>query len=63
MSHGWAGDQLEAPACRAGGIIVYDYRTIHRGLPNDLEGGRERAVAYVICATGGAEEGYNFPEG
>lgn len=54
-------DQIESPACRAGGMMIYDYRTIHRGLPNPLEG-RERPVAYVIIATGGADEGYNFPE-
>ena len=55
-------DQVESPACRAGGLIIYDYRTIHRGLPNPAEGGRERPVAYVILATGGAGEGYNFPD-
>ena len=35
-------------------------RTIHRGLPNC--GGRERAVAYVACASGGASDVHNFPE-
>ena len=52
---------IEAPACAAGGLILYDYRTVHRGLANDAVSGRERAVAYVIIATGGAKEGYNFP--
>ena len=23
--------KIEAPACRAGGLVVFDYRTIHRG--------------------------------
>jgi hypothetical protein len=46
-------DQIKSPACSAGGIIIYDYRTLHRGLPNPAAG-RERPVAYVIVATGGA---------
>jgi len=52
---------IQAPACRAGGVILYDYRTIHRGLANP-EGGRERPVAYVTITTGGARDTYNFPE-
>ena len=52
-------DTLDAPACRAGGAIVFDYRAIHRGLPN--EGERERAVAYVVVSTGGATDAHNFP--
>ena len=52
---------IQAPACRAGGVILYDYRTIHRGLANP-KGGRERPVAYVTIATGGARDTYNFPE-
>ena len=52
-------DALDAPACRAGGAIVFDYRAIHRGLPN--EGERERAVAYVVVSTGGATDTHNFP--
>ena len=52
---------LEAPACRAGGLIIFDYRTIHRGLAN--EGERERPIAYFVCATGGATDAHNFPEG
>lgn len=50
--------KLEAPACRAGGLMLFDYRTIHRGLPST---GRERAVAYVTVATGGAVDDHNFP--
>ena len=46
-------DQIVSPGCRAGGIIIYDYRTIHRGLPNPVDG-RERPMVYVIVATGGA---------
>ena len=53
---------LEAPATAAGGLIIYDYRTIHRGLPNEAVGGRERPVAYVVCASGGACDTHNFPQ-
>ena len=49
---------VEAPACRAGGVILFDYRVIHSGLPSL---GRDRPVAYVVCSTGGALDG-NFPE-
>ena len=52
---------LDAPATPAGGLVVFDYRTIHRGLANAREGGRERPVAYVACATGGASDDHNFP--
>jgi len=54
--------QISAPMCKAGGLIVFDYRTIHRGLENPAVGGRERPIAYVTCATGGARDSYNFPD-
>ena len=50
--------EAEAPACCAGGVIIFDFRIIHGGLPSR---GRERAVAYVICSTGGARDETNFP--
>ena len=50
---------LEAPACRAGGMILFDYRVLHRGLPN---AGRERPIAYCVCAMGGAWDNANFPQ-
>mgnify|MGYP006153263627 CR=1 FL=1 len=53
---------LHAPATPAGGLIIFDYRTIHRGLANMEVGGRERPVAYVACATGGAGDVHNFPQ-
>ena len=55
-----AGD-LDAPATPAGGLIIFDYRTIHRGLANAEVGGRERPVAYITYATGGARDEHNFP--
>ena len=50
--------EAETPACCAGGVIIFDFRIIHGGLPSL---GRERAVAYVICSTGGARDETNFP--
>jgi len=50
---------MEAPACPAGGLYIFDYRTLHRGLPN---AGRERAVAYAILSTGWASDTTNFNE-
>jgi hypothetical protein len=50
---------MESPACKAGDLILFDYRLVHRGLPNVR---RERAVAYVVCGTGGALDGDNFPQ-
>ena len=51
---------MEAPACPAGGIIVFDYRTLHRGLPN--AGTRDRPVAYGVCSTGWAKDSVNYPD-
>ena len=55
--------EMEAPACPAGGVILFDYRVMHRGLPNGLtdRGGRERPVAYAVCSTGAAWDRANFP--
>ena len=48
----------EAPACPAGGLLLADYRTLHRGRANH---GRERQVAYVVLGVGeGAEDNSNF---
>ncbi len=52
--------ELEAPACPAGGILLFDMRLLHRGLPNTGE--RERAVLYSVCSTGGARDKINFPD-
>ena len=51
---------MEAPACRAGGLMLFDYRTMHRGLPN--LGCDARPVAYAVIATGAAWDTANFPE-
>jgi len=47
-----------APACPAGGMLLADYRTMHRGLAN---AGRERLIAYVVLGVGkGAQDTANF---
>ena len=52
---------IDAPATDAGGMLIFDYRTIHRGLDNPTQSGRERPVAYVALASGGASDTHNFP--
>ena len=51
---------MDAPACPAGGLIVADFRTLHRGLPNRGEA-NPRPIAYAIVGTGGAKDDINFP--
>jgi len=47
-----------APACPAAGLVIADYRTMHRGLANS---GRERQIAYVVIGVGeGARDNSNF---
>jgi hypothetical protein len=57
LQHSPGGVGAEAPACRAGGVVLYDSRIIHGGLPSC---GRTRAIAYLIVGTGGAQDS-NFP--
>ena len=54
-----AMSEMVAPACPAGGIILFDYRIIHRGLPN--AGPTARPLAYAVMATGRAWDKANFP--
>lgn len=42
---------MVAPAMKAGSLLIFDYRLIHRGLPNLS---RERCMAYAVLSTGGA---------
>lgn len=44
--------EMAVPACPAGGLILFDFRLQHRGMPNDST--RERALAHAVLATGGA---------
>jgi uncharacterized protein YfcZ (UPF0381/DUF406 family) len=50
--------EMVAPGCAAGGLLCFDYRVLHRGLPNVS---RERAVAYVVVATERDAVDNNFP--
>ena len=45
---------MEAPACPAGGLLVFDFRVLHRGLPNDASRNRDRLLAHAIVSTGQA---------
>ena len=54
--------EMAAPGCAAGGVLAFDYRVIHRGLPN---AGRDRPVAYLVVAPeddAGLEDALNFPD-
>jgi len=50
---------MEAPACQAGGLIIFDYRILHRGLANSAI--FVRPVAYAVLSTGGARDTVKFP--
>ena len=45
-----AMSEMESPACPSGGIIQFDFRVLHRGLPNQSEA--ERPIAHAILSTG-----------
>jgi len=49
----------EAPAWPAGGIILFDFRLLHRGLEH--MGGSARPYAYAVLGTGWARDDKNFP--
>ena len=44
-------------------MLVFDYRTVHRGRANHAARGRPRPVAYFTFAADGAEDEFNFPSG
>jgi hypothetical protein len=52
--------EMIAPACPAGGVLIFDYRLMHRGQPN--RSSRERTLAYAIVSTGLARDGSNWDE-
>ena len=51
MLDGAEAAQIAAPACEAGGIIIFDHRLILRGVAN---GERERAIVHGVVSAGGA---------
>lgn len=58
-------EEMESPAVPAGGLLVFDYRVIHRGLASV---GRERPMAYLVVARDDVaagslvEDTINFPD-
>lgn len=42
--------EMVVPGCPAGGVIIFDFRLLHRGQPNRT--GRERPMAHAILSTG-----------
>ena len=55
----FSGATMEAPACPAGGLILFDFRVMHRGLANP---GQDRPYVYTVLGTGWARDTHNFPE-
>jgi len=53
-------EHMVAPRCPSGGVLLFDYRIIHRGLAN---AGRDRPVAYLVltAADSGVSDTINFP--
>ena len=48
-----------SPTLRRGELLLFDYRTLHRGLANrDVA---SRPVAYVVYAAQGCCDEHNFP--
>ena len=43
-----------------GGLLLFDFRVLHRGMPNSS--GRMRPLAHAVLATGLAEDGLSYPE-
>lgn len=53
-----AMSEMAVPACKAGGVILFDFRLLHRGMPNT---GGERAIAHAVLSTGFATDPLTFP--
>lgn len=52
-----AMSQMVSPACPAGGLLLFDFRLLHRGMPNDASRQRERLLAHAVVSTGLARDG------
>jgi ectoine hydroxylase-related dioxygenase (phytanoyl-CoA dioxygenase family) len=50
--------EMEVPACKAGGVILFDFRVLHRGMPNAVG---NRAIAHAVLSTGFAKDPLTFP--
>ena len=49
--------EMVVPACPAGGLLLWDFRTLHRGMPNDTR----RGVTHAPCATRNNQQVSNQP--
>jgi len=54
-----AMSEMRAPGCRAGGLVLWDFRVVHRGNPSSL--GRERAIVRGTLSTGRARDRLVLP--
>ena len=45
---------IATPSPTLGGLVVFDFRLMHRGLPNDTP--HARPVAYAVVGRGGARD-------
>jgi len=54
-----AMSEMAVPACPAGGLLLFDSRLLHRGMPN--EGGCDRAIAHAFLSTGLAADRKDTP--
>ena len=54
-----AMSEMVVPRCAAGGLILWDFRLLHRGMPNTT--GRERPMAHAILSTGLASDQLHRP--
>jgi hypothetical protein len=49
---------MSAPAVPEGGLIIFDYRVVHRGLPN--AGSRPRPIGHALLSTGYASDRQSY---
>lgn len=50
------------PLLEKGQILLFDYRTLHKGLGNDHEDGLSRTLAYVVYTKDSISDVHNFPD-
>ena len=50
--------EMVTPECPAGGILLFDFRVLHRGMPNTSG---ERPIAHAVLSTGHASDPLDFP--
>ncbi|GFH61905.1 hypothetical protein CTEN210_18381 [Chaetoceros tenuissimus] len=57
-------DECDAitPLLEKGQILLFDYRTLHKGLGNSHEDGMSRTLAYVVYTKGSITDVHNFPD-